>query len=251
MIHPTAIIEDGAQLGADCEIHAHAIITRHAILGDGVVVHPFSVIGGDPQYLRFDKSTPSIVRVGARTVFREHVTVNRSIHADKATELGAGCFLMAASHVAHDCLLGDNVVLANQSLIAGHVSIGDNTFVGGAAAIHQFVRVGEGVMVGGLSRITRDIAHNLLIAERDEVSGLNVVGLRRRGVAREAIKELKSAFHEVFGKHGNIRRVASEALLAGTYQTPEARRFLEFFGEGKRSFARPARVGAPAAEVAE
>lgn len=246
MIHPTAIIEDGAVLGVDCEIHAHAIITRHAVLGDRVVVHPFAVIGGDPQYIRFDRATASQVRIGNGTVLREHVTVNRSIHAGQATVIGENCFLMAGSHVAHDAVLGNSIVLANQALIAGHVVIGDNTFVGGAAAVHQFVRIGEGVMIGGLSRISRDLAHNLLVAERDEVSGLNVVGLKRRGVARESIRELKSAFHLVFGTHGNIRRVASEALASGMFTTPEARRFLEFFGEGKRSFARPARIGQPA-----
>jgi UDP-N-acetylglucosamine acyltransferase len=252
MIHPTAIIEDGAQLGADCEIHAHAIITRHAVLGDRVVVHPFAVVGGDPQYLKFDRSTASQVRIGAGSVIREHVTVNRSIHAGQATVIGDNCFLMAGSHVAHDCVLGNNIVLANQSLIAGHVTIGDNTFIGGAAAVHQFVRIGEGVMIGGLSRITRDLAHNLLVAERDEVSGLNVVGLKRRGVPREAIRELKQAFREVFGSPGNIRLVASEALArADAYKTPEARRFLEFFSEGKRSFARPSRTAGHEAESAD
>ena len=249
MIHPTAIIEDGAQIGADCEVQAHAIITKNAVLGDRVVVYPFAVIGGDPQYIKFDRATASEVRIGKGTVIREHVTVNRSIHAGQATVIGEACFLMAGAHVAHDCVLGNNIVLANQALLAGHVSIGDNTFVGGAAAVHQFVRIGEGVMLGGLSRITRDIAHNLLVAERDEVSGLNVVGLKRRGVSREAIRELKSAFREVFGSHGNIRRVASEALAGTVYTTPESRRFLEFFGEGKRSFARPSRIGQPDTEA--
>lgn len=242
MIHPTAIVEDGAVLGADCEIHAHAIVTRHCVLGDRVVVHPFAVIGGDPQYLRFDSATASGVRIGSGSVLREHVTVNRSIHAAKNTVLGENCFLMASAHVAHDCELGNGIVLANNALIAGHVQIGDNTFVGGGAGIHQFTRIGTGVMLGGLSRITRDVAHNLLIAERDEVSGLNIVGLKRRGVARETIRELKEAYREVFGTHGNIRRVAAEGLASGRYSSAEALAFLAFFGEGKRSFARPSRT---------
>src|SRR5690606_9924321 len=110
-IHPTAIVESGAQLGADCEIQAHAVITKHVILGDRVVVHPFAVIGGDPQYLKFDRSLVSGVRVGSGTVLREHVTLNRSIQAGGFTTIGENCFLMASSHVAHDCTLGNNVVL--------------------------------------------------------------------------------------------------------------------------------------------
>lgn len=241
VIHPTAIIEPGAQVGQDCEIHAHAIITRHAVLGDRVVVHPFAVIGGDPQFLKFDRNTVSWVRVGAGTVLREHVTLNRSIHTDGATVIGTGCFLMAGAHVAHDCVVGNQVVMANQALLAGHVTIGNNSFVGGGAAVHQFVRIGEGVMIGGLSRISRDLAPNTMVAERDEVSGLNLVGLKRRGCTREAIRELKEAFHAVYGTAGNIRSVARGLLSEKRFLTPEAIAFLSFFTEGKRGFARPNR----------
>ena len=101
-IHPTALVEPGAQLGADCEIMAGAIVTKHCVLGDRVVVHPYAVVGGDPQYLKFDRASAAGLRVGAGTVIREHVTLNRSIHADGFTVIGEGCFLMAASHVAHD-----------------------------------------------------------------------------------------------------------------------------------------------------
>ena len=128
-IHPTAIVEAGAQLGADCEIMAYAVLTKHCMLGDRVVVHPFAVIGGDPQYLKFDRATDGRVQVGAGTVLREHVTINRSIHAGKATLVGENCFLMAASHVAHDCEVGSHVVFANAALLAGHVSVGDHTFL--------------------------------------------------------------------------------------------------------------------------
>jgi UDP-N-acetylglucosamine acyltransferase len=241
MIHPTAIIEPGAQLGEGCEIHAGAVITRYAILGDRVTVHALAVIGGDPQYLNFNRATPSFVRVGRGSVLREHVTVNRSIHADQATTLGENCFLMAGAHLAHDCQVGNHVVLANHALLAGHVSAGDNVFIGGAAAVHQFVRIGEGVMLGGLSRITRDLAPFTMVAERDEVSGLNVVGLKRRGVPRETIRELKAAFHAVYVGRGNIRELAARALASGEFKSTEAAKFLRFFSEGKRSFARPAR----------
>lgn len=240
-IHPTAIIEEGVQLGAGCDIHAHAIVRKHSVLDDGVVVHPFAVIGGDPQYLKFDPATVSGVQLGAGTVVREHVTVNRSIHAGKNTVIGARCFLMANAHVGHDCLVADDVVLANNVMLAGHVEVGSFTFVGGGAGIHQFVRIGEGVMVGGLTRLTKDVAPFLMVAERDEVPGFNVVGLKRRGFTRDAIRELKDCFRVVFGS-GDPRRHAAARLTAGA-ASAEARRFLEFFAAGKRGFARPA-VGA-------
>jgi UDP-N-acetylglucosamine acyltransferase len=240
-IHPTAIIEEGVQLGSGCVIHAHALIRRHSVLGDGVVVHPFAVVGGDPQYLKFDPATVSGVQLGAGTVVREHVTVNRSIHAGKNTVVGARCFLMANAHVGHDCIVADDVVLANNVMLAGHVEVGSFTFVGGGAGIHQFVRIGEGVMVGGLTRLTKDVAPFLMVAERDEVPGFNVVGLKRRGFSRDAIRELKDSFRAVFAS-GDPRRHAAARLAAGV-TSAEARRFLEFFATGKRGFARPA-VGA-------
>jgi UDP-N-acetylglucosamine acyltransferase len=181
--------------------------------------------------------------VGAGTVLREYVTVNRSIHAGQATVVGGNCFFMSGAHVAHDCAVGNYVVLANNALLAGHVSVGDFGFIGGGAAVHQFTRIGEGVMVGGLSRITRDLAPFTIVAERDEVSGLNLVGLKRRGFSRDVICELKEAFQAVYAKPGNIRDLAARALASGKFGTAEARRFLEFFAAGKRSFARPGRSG--------
>ena len=243
-IHPTALIEPGAQLGADCEIMAYAVITRHCVLGDRVVVHPFAVIGGDPQYLKFDRALATGVRIGAGTVIREHVTINRSIHAGQATTVGAGCFLMANAHVAHDCVVADHVVLANNAMLAGHVEIGANTFVGGGAGLHQFCRIGEGVMVAGNASVTRDVPHFTMVAERDEVIGFNVVGLKRRGFERAAIAQLKAAFHDVYFTPGNIREVAATLLAGGNYPSAEARKFLEFFSGGKRSFARARRASA-------
>ncbi len=242
MIHPTAIIEPGAQLGVDCEVMAGAVLTRHTILGDRVVVYPGAVVGGDPQFLKFDRRTPSYVRVGEGSVVREHVTLNRSIHEGKATVIGARCFLMAASHVGHDCEVAGDVVLANNVMLAGHVSVGAYTFLGGGCGVHQFARVGESVMVSGLARISRDLAPFTIVAERDHVSGLNVVGLRRRGFPRETIRELKEAFRAVYLQAGDIRALAAAALASGTFASGEARRFLEFFADGKRGFARAGRV---------
>jgi len=175
-------------------------------------------------------------------VIREHVTINRSIHAGKATTLGAGCFLMANAHVAHDCAVADHVVLANNAMLAGHVEIGAHTFVGGGAGLHQYCRIGESVMVAGNAAVTRDVPHYTLVAERDEVIGFNFVGLKRRGFSRAAIAELKSAFHDVYFTPGNIREVAAGLTASGRFTTTEARFFLEFFGGGKRSFARARRA---------
>jgi len=240
-IHPTAIVEEGVQLGAGCVIHAYAVVKKHTVLGDGVVVHPFVVIGGDPQFLKFDPATVSGVRVGANTVLREHVTINRSIHADKCTTVGARGFLMANVHVGHDSVLGDDVVLANNVMLAGHVTVQNHVFVGGGAGLHQFCRVGESVVISGLSRIAQDIPPFAMAAERNEIIGLNLIGLKRRGFSREAIREIKEAFRVVHFTPGNIREVARTAAESGSFTTAEARQFLAFFAEGKRGFCRARR----------
>jgi len=244
-IGPCAVVESGVELGAGCVLHAHACVRRGAVLGARVQVHPGAVVGGAPQMLKWDEATASGVRVGDGTILREGVTINRSTRAGEFTVVGRDCFLMACAHVAHDCVLGDRVILANNALLAGHVSVGAGSFVGGGAAVHQYVRVGETVMIGGLARITRDVPHFTLVAERDEISGLNQVGLRRRGLAREAVAELKALFHKVYGL-GNPRERAAEALESGGVCSAEGRLFLEFFLGGKRGVARPVRgVGKP------
>jgi UDP-N-acetylglucosamine acyltransferase len=145
---------------------------------------------------------------------------------------------MVAAHVAHDCVLHDRVVLTNNVMLAGHVEVGQGAYVGGGAAIHQFVRLGKGSMTGGGARITQDVAPFLMVAERNELSGLNLLGLKRRGVPREVIREIKALFHLFFEQKGNIRAQAREALerlapAAGS----ELHEFLSFFLEGKRGFA--------------
>jgi UDP-N-acetylglucosamine acyltransferase len=247
MIHPGAFVDPAAELGADVEVMPGAVVTRWARLDDRVVVHPGAVIGGDPQYLKFDRATPSYVRVGAGTVLREHVTVNRSIHADGATVIGERCFFMACSHAAHDCVVEDDAVLANNALLAGHVVLGAGSFVGGGAAMHQFCRVGTLAMVAGLARITRDVPPFTMVAERDELIGLNLVGLKRRGWSREVMRELKDLYREICVQTGNVRELAV-ARQAGV-QTDQGRAFLEFFTGGKRGFCRPRRGDAVAEPV--
>jgi UDP-N-acetylglucosamine acyltransferase len=247
-IHPTAIIEEGVTIGAGCRIHAGAVLRAGVVLGAGVTVHPYAVVGGEPQDLRFDPAVPTGVLVGEGTTIREHVTINRSTQAGAATVIGARCLLMANVHVGHDCQVGDEVVLANNVMLAGHVHIDARAFVGGGAGLHQFCRVGAGAMVSGLSRLTRDVAPHALVAERDEIAGLNVVGLRRRAVAREAIRELKAFFNTLLVELGDPRAKAPTLVAAAT--TPEGRAFAEFFLTGKRGFARATRAARRRAEDA-
>jgi len=250
-IHPSAIVEPGAQLGEGCVIHPGAIVKSGAILGERVAVHPYAVVGGDPQVIRFDPGVATGVRVGAGTIVREFVTINRSTEKGGHTVVGSNSLLMACSHVGHDCTVGDNVVIANAVLLAGHVGVGNHAVLGGGSAYHQFTRVGEGAIVGGLARITQDIPPFVMAAERDEVAGLNLIGLRRRGVSREAVLDLKGAFRLVYFTAGNIRDVASRALAAGTFRSAEAIRFLEFITAGTRGIARTRRSEAPQGEDAE
>jgi UDP-N-acetylglucosamine acyltransferase len=242
VIHPTAIVEPGAKLGDGCVIHAGAIIRAGAILAERVAVHPYAVVGGDPQVLRFDPAVPTGARVGAGTIIREYVTINRSTEKGGFTVVGSNCLLMSCSHVAHDAIVGDNVVIANAVLIAGHVVVGDFAVLGGGSAYHQFTRVGEGSIIGGLSRITQDVPPFVMAAERDEVAGLNLVGLRRREVPRDAIQELKEAFRTVYFTSGNIRDLASKALAGGGFKSAHAIRFLEFIRTGTRGIARARRA---------
>ena len=243
-VGPYAIVESGVELGDGCVLHAHARVCRGSVLGARVQVHSGAVVGGAPQMLTWDEATPSGVRLGAGTVVREGVTINRSTTAGASTVIGAECFLMAMAHVAHDCVVEDRVILANNVMLAGHVSVGTGSFLGGGAGVHQFARIGESVMVSGLSRISKDLPHFTIVGERDEVSGLNLIGLRRRGFSREVIAELKGLFRRVYAA-ANLRTEAATALASGAATSLEGRRFLEFFAGGKRAIARPVRVGPP------
>jgi UDP-N-acetylglucosamine acyltransferase len=238
-IHPAALIESGARLGAGCIIHPYAMIRRQCVLGDGVVVHPFAVVGGDPQDLGFDVANDSTVHIGARTIIREHVTISRATRPGGATEIGADCFLMAACHVAHDCRIGERVVIANAALLAGHVHVGDRAFLGGGAVIHQFCRIGEGAMIGGGARISLDVPPFTMATERNALIGLNKVGLRRRGLDRATLDELKLALRLVATPTGNLREQAAAALARGEFRSLEARALLEFYQQGRRGFVRP------------
>jgi len=241
-VGPFAVVESGAVVGPGCSLAAHAVVRSHGRLAAGVRVDCFAVVGGDPQDLGFDRALATTAEVGAGTVLREHVTVHRGTAASGTTRVGAGCLLMAGAHVAHDCVVGDGAILANGSMLGGHVEVGERAFVSGGVTVHQHCRVGEGSMTSANSIVTGDIPPFVLAYGRDELAGLNLVGLGRRGLPPGTITELKRAFRLVFAKGTSCEAAARAALGDGALASPEARRFLEFFLGGRRGrFAQPTR----------
>ena len=216
-IHPSAVIDPGAQIGtrvsigpfchvgANVMLHdgvqlvSHVVVDGHTTIGEAAVLYPFCTVGLAPQDLKY-KGEPTRCEIGARTQIREHCTIHRgTVTGTGMTRVGAGCLLMAVVHVAHDCDIGDSVVIANNVVMGGHVSIGDSAVVGGAAAIHQFVRIGRGAMIGGVSGVEADvIPFGSVIGNRARLAGLNVIGLRRRGVDRTRLLTLRAAVRTLF-----------------------------------------------------
>ncbi|WP_372991630.1 acyl-ACP--UDP-N-acetylglucosamine O-acyltransferase [Sulfitobacter sp.] len=212
-IHPSAVIEDGAQIDpsasvgpfcvigpqvvihANVEIKSHAIVTGRTEVGADTVIFPFAVIGEIPQDLKF-KGEASRLVIGKRNRIREHVTMNCGTEAGGGlTSVGDDGLFMAGCHIAHDAILGDRVIVVNNAAVAGHCIIEDDVIIGGLAGIHQFVRIGRGAIIGAVTMVTNDvIPYGLVQAPRGVLDGLNLVGLKRRGVARADITALRAAF---------------------------------------------------------
>lgn len=223
-IHPTAVIEDGAKLGANVRIGPYSVVGSQVTLGDGVCLHshvvvggrtqigadteifPFASIGLAPQDLKFSGEDSELV-VGARVRIREHVTMNPGTSGGGlVTRVGDDCLFMVGSHVAHDCEVGNNVILANNATLAGHVHVGDFAIIGGLAAIHQFVRIGAHAMVGGMSGVENDlIPYGSAMGERARLRGLNLVGLQRRDFSRDEIHNLRTAYRLLFAQEGTMQ----------------------------------------------
>lgn len=228
-IDPRAAVAPGAQLGRgvvvgpwcsvgpdvvladNVRLISHAVIDGHTHIGEGTTVYPFATVGLPPQDLKY-KGEPTRTEIGARTVIREHVTIHRgTVTGTGITRVGAGCLLMAVVHVAHDCALGDGVVVANNVVMGGHVEIGDGAVIGGAAALHQFVRIGRGAMVGGVSGVEADvIPFGSVIGNRARLAGLNVIGLKRRGFDKQQINRLHTAFAFLFRHEGVFKQRLAE-----------------------------------------
>lgn len=238
-IGPYTIVEADVVLGDSCILEAHVVVRAGTILGNGVRMDSFAVVGGNPQDLGFDPRIESGVKIGEGVEIREGVTIHRSSQENGYTEIGNRCFLMSNSHVGHDCMVGVGCILANGALLAGHVHLGEDVFVGGGAGIHQFLRIGLGAMIGGNASISRDVPPQVVVAERNQVCGLNLVGLRRRKVSTGGIADLKRCYSAVYGELKSPAKLAAAAAKEGHGHTDEGRTFLEFFQKSDRKFCRP------------
>lgn len=195
-IGPYAVIESDVEIGDHCRIDAHAVIKRYTRLGDATRVHEHAVLGGEPQDFQY-QGKPSQLLIGKDNIIREGVTIHRSSREAGATTIGSGNYLMAYSHVAHDCILGDRIVLANTVLLAGHVEVEDDVFLAGGAAVHQFCRLGRHAIIGGNAKVTQDVLpFSLTDGHPARLRSLNVVGLKRAGIPT---RDLKEAFRIVSG----------------------------------------------------
>lgn len=240
IIGPYSVIEDGVEIGEGTIIREHVVIRSGTILGSSCIVDAHTVLGGLPQDLGFNPATPTGVRIGDNVSFREGVTINRATVEGQFTEIGDNTMFMANSHVGHDCKVGENVIFANGVLLGGKVTIGAHTFLGGNAAVHQYCRIGESSMIGGLARVSQDMPPFCIMAERNELIGLNLIGLQRRGVPRDVIRELKKLYQIVFAVQGRPRVLAEAALKDGLAESDQGRQFLEFMiAESKKGVMRP------------
>ncbi len=247
-IHPTAVIDSRAQIGADVEIGPFAVVGPQVIIGDATIVQSHvvlegavhigprnlighgAVIGATPQDLSFKTETASSVRIGERNVIREHCTVHRGASDGSATTIGNGNFLMVGTHLGHDCQIGNDVVIANNCLLAGHVQIDDRVFVGGGSRFHQMIRVGRLAMVEG--RFTKNLPP-FVIAAKNQIFGMNVVGLRRAGLTQLERTDIKRAFKLLYRSGLNTKQALEQSGAAEF--GPLGREFFEFVAEaGKR-----------------
>ena len=231
-VHPTAIVASGAQLGAGVKIGPYSIVGENVVLGDGVElishavvegrttigayskVFPFASVGHQPQDLKFHGEL-SRVEIGERCTIRESVTINPGTEGGgMLTKIGNDCLLMACSHVAHDVMVGNNVVLANYVGLAGHSIVGDYVRFGGICAVHQFVRIGSHAFIGAQSMIDGDvIPYGLAVGNRARLAGLNLVGLKRGGFDRESIHTLRAAYRMIFSSEGTLRERVDDAAI--------------------------------------
>jgi len=257
-IHPTAVIADGAKIAANVSIgpycvvganvtlaenvilYSHVVIDGDTSVGAGTEIFPFASIGLRPQDKKFHGERTKLI-IGERNVIREHVTMNPGTEGGGSiTQIGNDNLFMASTHVAHDCMVGNHVILANNATLAGHVSVGDGAIIGGLSAIHQFVRIGAYAFIGGMSGVEKDvIPFGTVKGERASLDGLNLVGLKRRNVEREHIHALRHVFKELFLSNVGTLNTRAEALRAN-YSQPEAKALLDFvLTDSNRSFCTP------------
>jgi UDP-N-acetylglucosamine acyltransferase len=222
-IHPTAIVAPGARLAEDVAVGPYCVIGENVSLAAGVIlkshvtidgrttigertrIFPFASIGFEPQDLKYD-GEPSSLEIGHDNKIREHVTINTgTAGGGMVTRVGDNCLLMVGAHVAHDCQIGNHVIMANNATLAGHVVVEDYALLGGLSAVHQFVRIGRYAMIGGMSGVERDvIPYGQVMGDRARLYGLNIIGMQRRGFSRDEIQGLRSAYNCLFGDGGTL-----------------------------------------------
>lgn len=251
VIHPTAIVDDGARLGTGVELGPYVVVEEDVVLGDGVKLGPHvhiaagarlaeevqvftgAAVGNIPQDLKFS-GEESTLEIGPRTIVREFCTLHRGTVDRRTTVIGADCLLMAYVHVAHDCIIGDHSILSNLVQLGGHVVLGQWVVIGGGTSVHQFCHVGDHTMVGGGFRVVQDVPPYIRAAgEPLKPLNINSIGLKRRGFDEEAISVLKKAYRILF-RSGLIRSNAVERIEAELPETPEIRNLLEFIENSER-----------------
>ncbi len=254
-IHPSAVVDERAELGMGVEVGPGAVIGPHVRIGDGTVVgshalvtgwttvgrqcvlHHGAVVGSPPQDLKYS-GEPSQLEVGDHTVIREYVTANLATEPGATTRIGSHCLLMAYSHVAHNCVIGDRVVVANAVQFAGYVTVEDWAIVGGGTVVHQFVRVGRHAMIGGGSRIPQDVAPFIKVAgSPPRLAGVNTIGLQRRGVPPDTVKALERAYRKLF-REGRTVSDAVAAIRAEGGGSPEVEHLARFAETSVRGLTR-------------
>jgi UDP-N-acetylglucosamine acyltransferase len=249
-IHPTAVIDPKAEIESDVEIGpyvviegpvkiergtrvmTHAYLTGWTEIGEGNEIHPGVVLGDAPQDKAY-KGEETYLRIGAHNIFREYVQVHRGTAPGSSTTIGNENFLMACSHVGHNCKLGDQVVLANNALLGGYVEVGNNVFISGNCVVHQFVRIGDYALMRGLSGTSRDVPPYAIVDWQHTVRGVNVVGLKRAGFDDQRIREIKEAFRILFRKGRNLSLAIKEINSHGNING-DVLALLDFIRSSKR-----------------
>jgi len=227
-IHPSAVVDPGAEIAESASIgpycvvgpdvvlaekvvlHAHVVVAGRTHIGAETAIFPFASIGHPPQDLKY-RGEPSELVIGAGNIIREHVTMNPGTEGGgMITRVGDGCLFMTGAHVAHDCIIEDHVIMANNATLGGHVVLGEHAIIGGLSAVHQFTRIGRHAMIGGMSGVEQDvIPYGSALGDRARLSGLNIVGLKRRGFSRKDIHALRTAYRLLFAEEGTkTERVA-------------------------------------------
>ncbi|MCK5656039.1 MAG: acyl-ACP--UDP-N-acetylglucosamine O-acyltransferase [Candidatus Aureabacteria bacterium] len=228
-----AVIEGEIEIGRGTKIYPHVHIMGCGEIGENNLIHTGAVIGDVPQDLTFSSVSFSSFKIGSGNTVREMVTIHRSAKEGGITKVGSNNFLMACSHIAYDCIVGDNVVMANASLLAGNVRVFDQVFISGGVVIHQFCRIGRCSMISGNSRITKDVSPFSMVAERNEVYGINAVGMKRNNFSKDAIKELKEIY-KIYYKKGVNKHNALEKIKSLGFVSNETKEFIDFIENSER-----------------